>query len=200
MLTLKNLGISFTSNNDVIHAVNDTSLTIEPGQFVGLVGESGSGKSDLATGIGFFDHMLDQLARHSMVDLRIRSSGDLHIDNHHTVEDVGICIGKALSESLGDKNGIKRYASTLLPMDDALIQVALDLSGRSYLSWQVKFPTNKIGTFDTELFEEFFKAFTNEAKCNLHIERIRSFHYRDLTSLRVCGQASLFISSTQIRP
>ena len=132
----------------------------------------GSGKSDLATGIGFFDHMLDQLARHSMVDLRIRSSGDLHIDNHHTVEDVGICIGKALSESLGDKNGIKRYASTLLPMDDALIQVALDLSGRSYLSWQVKFPTNKIGTFDTELFEEFFRAVSLSAGLTLHIKKI----------------------------
>ena len=132
----------------------------------------GSGKSDLATGIGFFDHMLDQLARHSMVDLRIRASGDLHIDNHHTVEDVGICIGKALSESLGDKNGIKRYASTLLPMDDALIQVALDLSGRSYLSWQVKFPTNKIGTFDTELFEEFFRAVSLSAGLTLHIKKI----------------------------
>jgi imidazoleglycerol-phosphate dehydratase len=132
----------------------------------------GSGKSDLATGIGFFDHMLDQLARHSMVDLRIRSSGDLHIDNHHTVEDVGICIGKALSESLGDKNGIKRYASTLLPMDDALIQVALDLSGRPYLSWQVKFPTNKIGTFDTELFEEFFRAVSSSAGLTLHITKI----------------------------
>ena len=132
----------------------------------------GSGKSDLATGIGFFDHMLDQLARHSMVDLRIRSSGDLHIDNHHTVEDVGICIGKALSESLGDKNGIKRYASTLLPMDDALIQVALDLSGRPYLSWQVQFPTNKIGTFDTELFEEFFRAVSSSAGLTLHINKI----------------------------
>ena len=132
----------------------------------------GSGKSDLATGIGFFDHMLDQLARHSMVDLRIRASGDLHIDNHHTVEDVGICIGKVLSESLGDKNGIKRYASTLLPMDDALIQVALDLSGRPYLSWQVKFPTNKIGTFDTDLFEEFFRSVSSSAGLTLHIKKI----------------------------
>ena len=132
----------------------------------------GTGQNEISTGIGFFDHMLDQLARHSMVDLRIRSSGDLHIDNHHTVEDVGICIGKALSESLGDKNGIKRYASTLLPMDDALIQVALDLSGRPYLSWQVKFPTNKIGTFDTELFEEFFRAVSSSAGLTLHIKKI----------------------------
>ena len=116
--------------------------------------------------------MLDQLARHSMVDLRIRASGDLHIDNHHTVEDVGICIGKALSEALGDKIGLKRYASTLLPMDDALIQVALDLSGRPYLSWQVQFPTNKIGTFDTELFEEFFRAVSSSAGLTLHIKKI----------------------------
>ena len=132
----------------------------------------GTGKSDLVTGIGFFDHMLDQLARHSMIDFKIRCMGDLHIDNHHTVEDVGICIGKALSDSLGDKIGIKRYASTLLPMDDALIQVALDLSGRPYFSWDVKFPTNKVGIFETELFEEFFRALSSSAELTLHVTKL----------------------------
>ena len=136
----------------------------------------GSGKSEVNTGIGFFDHMLDQMVKHSMIDLKIKAKGDRHIDDHHTVEDVGICIGEALKASLGDKIGIRRYASILLPMDDALIQAAIDISGRPYISWDVEFPTHKIGNFDTELFEEFFSALSSNAGLTLHIMKIHGIN------------------------
>ena len=116
----------------------------------------GTGKYDNKTGIGFFDHMLDQLSRHSLIDITVRAEGDTHIDDHHTVEDVGIAIGKALSQAIGDKRGIRRYGSSLLAMDDALVRTALDLSGRPYLVWNLEIPSAKIGSFDTELVREFF--------------------------------------------
>src|SRR5690606_10488289 len=118
----------------------------------------GSGRYDNQTGVGFFDHMLDQLSRHSLIDLTIRATGDLHIDDHHTVEDTGIAIGQALVQALGDKRGIRRYGSFHLAMDDSLIRAALDLSARPFLIWNVDFPTQKIGAFDTELVREFFQA------------------------------------------
>ncbi|MEO8531399.1 MAG: imidazoleglycerol-phosphate dehydratase, partial [Deltaproteobacteria bacterium] len=118
----------------------------------------GNGASTIATGIGFFDHMLDQLARHSLIDLVVKAEGDLHIDDHHTVEDVGIALGQALSKALGDKAGIRRYGSCHLAMDDALVRTALDLSGRPYLVWNLDIPTAKIGSFDCELVREFFQA------------------------------------------
>ena len=118
----------------------------------------GSGVYDNQTGVGFFDHMLDQLARHSLIDMTIRAKGDLHIDDHHTVEDVGIALGQALAQALADKRGIRRYGSCLLPMDDALVRAALDLSARPYLVWNVTFPTARIGSFDTELVREFFQG------------------------------------------
>ena len=111
----------------------------------------GTGQYDNKTGIGFFDHMLDQLSRHSLIDIKVHANGDLHIDDHHTVEDVGIALGKALSEAVGEKRGINRYGSSLLAMDDALVRCALDLSGRPFLVWNVNIPASKIGTFDTEL-------------------------------------------------
>src|SRR5580658_5837383 len=111
----------------------------------------GSGLADVSTGVGFFDHMLDQLARHSLIDLTIRAKGDLHIDDHHTVEDVGIALGQALRQALGDKRGLTRYADCLLPMDETLTRVAVDVSGRPFLVFRADFPTAKIGTFDTEL-------------------------------------------------
>lgn len=132
----------------------------------------GSGRYDNQTGVGFFDHMLDQLARHSLIDLKIRGKGDLHIDDHHTVEDVGITLGQALSQALGDKRGIRRYGACLLPMDDALLRAALDLSGRPYLVWNVALPTPRIGTFDTELVREFFQAFSTHGGITLHVERL----------------------------
>ncbi len=136
----------------------------------------GTGKYDNETGVGFFDHMLDQLSRHSLIDMTIRATGDLHIDDHHTVEDVGIALGKALAEAVGDKRGIRRYGSSLLAMDDALVRTALDLSGRPYLVWHVDIPTAKIGTFDTELVREFFTAFATQGGITLNVNALDGFN------------------------
>ncbi|MEL6999375.1 MAG: imidazoleglycerol-phosphate dehydratase HisB [Pseudomonadota bacterium] len=132
----------------------------------------GTGRYDNQTGVGFFDHMLDQLARHSLIDLSVHATGDLHIDDHHTVEDVGIVLGQALTEAMGDKTGIRRYGACLLPMDDTLVRSALDLSGRPFLVWKVDFTAPKIGSFDTELVREFFQAFATHGGITLHVERI----------------------------
>lgn len=136
----------------------------------------GSGRYDNRTGVGFFDHMLDQLSRHSLVDLSVRATGDLHIDDHHTVEDTGIAIGKALAQALGDKCGIRRYGSFLLAMDDALVRSALDLSGRPFLVWNVDFPTQKIGGFDVELVREFFQALATHGGITLHVDRLHGIN------------------------
>ena len=129
----------------------------------------GAGTADIATGVGFFDHMLTLLAKHAAVDLRIDARGDLHVDQHHTVEDVGICFGQALKEALGDKAGIRRYGHFTLPMEETLVTAALDLSGRYFLVFQVDFPTTKIGEFDSELVEDFWQAAAANALCNLHV-------------------------------
>ena len=129
----------------------------------------GSGKYDIQTGIGFFDHMLDQLSRHSLVDMKIRCKGDLHIDSHHSVEDTGIALGQAISQALGDRAGIARYASIDLAMDETLTRAAVDLSGRPYLVWNAKFSQPKVGDFDTELFHEFFQAFAQNGGITLHV-------------------------------
>lgn len=136
----------------------------------------GSGRYDNQTGVGFFDHMLDQLSRHSLIDLTIRATGDLHVDDHHTVEDTGIAIGQALVQALGDKKGIRRYGRFHLAMDDAQVAAALDLSGRAYLVWNVDFPTEKIGTFDTQLVREFFQALSTHGGVTLHVDRIHGFN------------------------
>jgi imidazoleglycerol-phosphate dehydratase len=130
------------------------------------------GAGDIATGVGFFDHMLDHLARHSLIDMKIRAAGDLHIDDHHTVEDVGIALGQALRQAIGDKRGVTRYADSILPMDETLTRVAVDVSGRPFLVFRVAFPTAKIGSFDTELVREFFQAFAMNAGLTLHIENL----------------------------
>lgn len=132
----------------------------------------GTGQYDNQTGVGFFDHMLDQLSRHALIDMTVRTKGDLHIDDHHTVEDTGIALGQALAEAMGDKRGIRRYGACLLPMDDALVRAALDLSGRPFLVWDVEMPTAKIGTFDTELVREFFQAFSTHGGITLHVEAL----------------------------
>ena len=132
----------------------------------------GTGVYDNQTGVGFFDHMLDQLSRHSLIDMTIRANGDLHIDDHHTVEDTGIAIGKALTQALGDKTGIRRYGSFLLAMDDTLVRAALDLSGRPFLVWHVNFPSPKIGNFDTELVREFFQALSTHGGISLNVARL----------------------------
>ena len=136
----------------------------------------GAGQSDCQTGVGFFDHMLDQLARHSLIDLTIRAKGDQHIDDHHTVEDVGIALGQALTKALGDKRGIRRYGHFRLAMDDTQIATALDLSARPFLIWTVDFPTAKIGTFDTELVREFFQALSTHGGITLHIDKLHGFN------------------------
>ncbi|ASM72777.1 MULTISPECIES: imidazoleglycerol-phosphate dehydratase HisB [Roseobacteraceae] len=136
----------------------------------------GTGSYDNQTGIGFFDHMLDQLARHSLIDMTIRAKGDLHIDDHHTVEDTGIALGQALAQALGDKRGIVRYGSCLLPMDDAQVRTALDLSARPYLIWNVALPTAKIGSFDTELVREFFTALATHGGITLHVDMLHGLN------------------------
>ena len=136
----------------------------------------GTGAYDNQTGVGFFDHMLDQLARHSLIDITVRAQGDLHIDDHHTVEDTGIALGQALAAALGDKRGIVRYGACLLPMDDALVRCALDLSARPYLIWNIDMPTPKIGTFDTELVREFFTALATHGGITLHVDLLHGIN------------------------
>ena len=132
----------------------------------------GAGNYDMATAVGFFDHMLDQLARHSMIDMTVRVEGDTHIDDHHTVEDTGIALGQALAEALGDKSGIRRYGECALPMDDTQVRATLDLSGRPYLVWNVPMPAPKIGTFDSELVREFFQALSTHGGITLHVDLV----------------------------
>ncbi len=129
----------------------------------------GTGQYDIETGVGFFDHMLEQLARHSLMDITMRVKGDLHVDQHHTTEDAGIALGQAFTQALGDKKGISRYGSCDLPMDETLTRVALDISGRPYLIWNVEFTRDKIGDMDTELFREWFQAFSQNAGITLHV-------------------------------
>ena len=136
----------------------------------------GTGVYDIRTGVGFFDHMLDQLARHSLIDISLRCAGDLHIDDHHTVEDCGIALGQALTRALGDKRGIRRYGSFHLAMDDTLVRAALDLSGRPYLVCNLPFPTPKIGSFDTELVREFFQALSTHGGITLHVDLLHGLN------------------------
>ncbi len=144
---------------------NETSVAVE-------INLDGSGAFDISTGVGFFDHMLEQLSRHSLIDIRLKAEGDLHIDQHHTVEDCGIALGQAIQKALGDKVGIARYAHSYLPMDEALSRVAIDVSGRPFLIWKVIFPTEKVGGMDTELFREWFQAFAMNAGVTLHVESL----------------------------
>jgi imidazoleglycerol-phosphate dehydratase len=148
---------------EIARKTNETEITVS-------VNLDGTGAHDIETGVGFFDHMLDQLSRHSLIDIRVRAKGDLHIDFHHTVEDVGIALGQAILTALGDKRGIRRYASSDLPMDGTLTRVALDVSGRPFLVWKVEFTRDKVGEMDTELFREWFQAFAMNAGITLHVE------------------------------
>jgi len=132
----------------------------------------GDGSYDIQSGIGFLDHMLEQLSRHSLIDIKLRAEGDLHIDQHHTTEDCGIVLGQALKKALGDKAGIRRYADIQLPMDETLTRVAIDVSGRPFLVWNVEFSKPKVGDFDTELFQEWFQAFAQNAGITLHVENV----------------------------
>lgn len=141
----------------------------------------GKGVYDNQTGVGFFDHMLDQLARHALIDMTVRCDGDLHVDDHHTVEDVGIALGQALTQAMGDKRGIVRYGSCHLAMDDALVRAALDLSGRPYLAWEVPMTAAQIKTFDTELVREFFQAIATHGGITLHMDGLRGVNSHHIT-------------------
>jgi imidazoleglycerol-phosphate dehydratase len=132
----------------------------------------GSGQADIDTGIGFLDHMLDQIARHGLFDLNVKANGDTHVDGHHTVEDVGICVGQAFREALGERRGISRFGMAMVPLDESLSRVVVDLSNRPSLVWRVNFSTPKLGTFDTELFREWFEAFAGNGALTLHVENL----------------------------
>jgi imidazoleglycerol-phosphate dehydratase len=148
---------------DISRKTNETDISVS-------VNLDGTGKHQIATGIGFLDHMLDQLAKHSLIDITVKARGDLHIDFHHTAEDVGIALGQAVQQALGDKKGIRRYASADLPMDGSLTRAAVDVSGRPFLVWKVEFTRDKVGEMDTELFREWFQAFAMNAGITLHVE------------------------------
>ena len=147
---------------EISRETSETAITV-------ALGLDGEGRADIATGIGFLDHMLTALARHGLFDLKVRAKGDLHIDFHHTTEDVGIVIGQCLRQALGDKRGIRRYGAAVIPMDEALAEAAVDISGRPFLAWSVSFAQPKIGEMDTELFEEFFRALAFNAGITLHV-------------------------------
>ena len=154
---------------EITRTTNETEISVS-------VTLEGTGQHHMATGVGFFDHMLDQLSRHALIDIALTAKGDLHIDDHHTVEDCGIARGQARARALGDKRGIRRYGECSLPMDDAQVRCALDLSGRPFLVWNVPFPTPKIGTFDTELVREFFQALATHAGITLHVDLIHGIN------------------------
>ena len=160
----------------------------------------GTGVSDISTGVGFFDHMLDQLARHSLIDMTVRAEGDRHIDDHHTVEDVGIALGQALAKALGDKKGLTRYADCLLPMDETLTRVAVDVSGRPFLVFRTEFPTEKIGEFDTQLVREFFQAFAGNAGLTLHVETLYGMNSHHIAESCFKGVARALKSAVAIDP
>lgn len=178
---------------DVTRATAETDISVQ-------VNLDGTGAYDNQTGVGFFDHMLDQLARHSLIDITTRAKGDYHIDDHHTVEDTGIALGQALAKALGDKKGIRRYGECHLPMDDAQVRCALDLSARPYLIWNVELPTQKIGTFDTELVREFFQAFATHGGITLHVDQLHGFNAHHIAEAAFKAVARALRSAVEVDP
>jgi len=177
----------------VTRTTAETDITVE-------LTLDGTGSYDNDTGVGFFDHMLDQLARHALIDLTVRCAGDTHIDDHHTVEDVGIAIGQALTKALGDKTGIRRYGSCLLPMDDALVRAALDLSGRPYLTANLALTAERIGTFDTELVREFFQALTTHGGITLHLDTLAGINSHHIAEAAFKAVARALREAAQTDP
>ena len=169
---------------EVSRNTNETRITVR-------INLDGSGQSQLSTGIGFFDHMLEQIARHGLIDLEVRADGDLHIDGHHTVEDVGITIGQAFARAVGDKKGIRRYGHAYVPLDEALSRVVIDLSGRPGLVLNIPFTSGMIGAFDTQLTHEFFQGFVNHAGVTLHIDNLRGVnaHHQCETAFKAFARA-----------
>ncbi|MDR0934607.1 MAG: imidazoleglycerol-phosphate dehydratase HisB [Burkholderiaceae bacterium] len=161
----------------------------------------GTGQSDLVTGVPFLDHMLDQIARHGMVDLTVNASGDLHIDGHHTVEDIGIALGQAIARAVGDKSGIRRYGHAYIPLDEALSRVVIDFSGRPYLEFKVNFSRPTTGSFDLELVQEFFQGLVNHAQISLHIDNLRgtNAHHQCETVFKAFGRALRMAAEPDLR-
>jgi len=174
-------------------ATSETRIRVE-------IDLDGTGTYDCATGVGFFDHMLEQLARHTLLDLKVRAAGDLHIDDHHTIEDTGIALGQALAQAVGDKRGIRRYGSCHLPMDDALVRSALDLSGRPFLVWDVPFTAPKIGSFDTELIREFFQAFSTHGGITLHVHRLEGINAHHVAEAAFKAVAQALRTAIELDP
>ena len=164
------------------------------------VNVDGTGAYDVQTGIGFFDHMLEQLSRHSLIDLHVRTEGDLHIDQHHTVEDTGIAIGQAVAQALGDKRGIRRYGDALSPMDECLTRVALDISGRPWLVWKTAFSQKRLGEMDTELFQHWFHSFAQAAGITLHIETLHGDNNHHIAESAFKGLARALRQAVEIDP
>lgn len=172
---------------------NETAVSV-------TVDIDGTGTSKIATGVGFFDHMLDQLSRHSLIDMEIETKGDLHVDDHHAVEDTGIAIGQAIAKALGDRRGITRYASLDLAMDETMTRAAVDVSGRPFLVWNVAFSAPKIGTFDTELVREFFQALAQNAGITLHIQNIYGANNHHIAETCFKSVARVLRTATEIDP
>jgi len=177
----------------VTRQTRETEILVE-------VNLDGTGIYDIETGIGFLDHMLEQLSRHSLIDLKVRASGDLHIDFHHTTEDSGYAVGEAISQALGERRGIRRYGFALVPMDETLTRVALDASNRPYLVWQVPISRPKLGDMDTELFQEWFKAFAQAAGLTLHVETIYGENNHHMIESCYKGLARSLRDSVEIDP
>ncbi|HEU0070663.1 MAG TPA: imidazoleglycerol-phosphate dehydratase HisB [Alphaproteobacteria bacterium] len=177
----------------VARSTKETSISV-------TVNLDGTGTYDVATGIGFLDHMLEQLSRHSLIDITCRAKGDLHIDAHHTTEDSGIAIGEAITQALGNRAGIVRYGSSFIPMDETLTRVALDASNRPYLIWRVKFPRPKVGEMDTELFKEWFQAFAQAAGLTLHVENLYGENSHHIVESCFKGLARALREAVEIDP
>lgn len=177
----------------ITRSTSETSIEV-------TVNLDGTGVYDVQTGVGFFDHMLEQLSRHSLIDLTVRTEGDLHIDAHHTVEDTGIAIGQAFAQALGDKRGIRRYGEALSPMDETLTRVALDISGRPWLVWKSRFTQAQLGTMDTEMFEHFCHSFAQAAGITLHIETLYGTNNHHIAESIFKGLARALRTATEIDP
>ncbi len=177
----------------VHRATAETSINVR-------VDLDGTGAYSISTGIGFFDHMLEQLSRHSLIDLDVKTVGDLHIDQHHTVEDTGLAIGEAIAQALGEKRGIRRYADALSPMDETLTRVALDISGRPFLVWKADFSQKRLGEMDTEMFEHFFNSFAQTAGLTLHVETLYGSNNHHIAESAFKGLARALREAVEIDP
>jgi imidazoleglycerol-phosphate dehydratase len=184
---------AMTRRATIARKTSETDVTV-------TVNLDGEGQAKIATGVGFLDHMLELLARHSLIDLEVSAKGDTHIDFHHTTEDIGIALGQAIRQALGDLKGIARYADTAMPMDETLTRVAIDVSGRPFLVWRTEFPATKVGEFDTELVREFFQGFATHAAVTLHVETLYGANAHHVAESCFKGVARVLRTALAIDP